>query len=87
MQGAHSEPRFHPVVRATGGLIVLGIIVTAYGIHAAMGREAAFSWIAGAVSVGLAADPVLLSLQFPRLFRTAGTSWGAGHSLGIGRSG
>lgn len=49
VQGAHSAPRFRPVVRATGGLIVLGIIVAAYGIHAAMGREAAFSWIAGAV--------------------------------------
>jgi uncharacterized protein len=48
-QGEHSAPRFRPVVRATGGLIVLGIIVAAYGIHAAMGREAAFSWIAGAV--------------------------------------
>jgi uncharacterized protein len=49
VQGAHSSSRFCPIVRATGGLIVLGIIVAAYGIHAAMGREAAFSWIAGAV--------------------------------------
>jgi uncharacterized protein len=49
VQGAYSTPRFRPVVRATGGLIVLGIIVSAYGIHATMGREAAFSWIAGAV--------------------------------------
>jgi uncharacterized membrane protein YedE/YeeE len=49
VQGAHSSSRFCPIVRATGGLIVLGIIAVAYGIHAAMGHEAAFSCIAGAL--------------------------------------
>ncbi|HEY5812820.1 MAG TPA: hypothetical protein VIT23_09225 [Terrimicrobiaceae bacterium] len=69
MQGAHSAPRFRPVVRATDGLIVLGIIAAAYGIHTAMGREAAFSWIAGAVfGWVLQRTRFLLSLQFPRLF-------------------
>ena len=49
VQGAHSSSRFCPIVRATGGLIVLGIIAVAYGIHAAMGHEAAFPCIAGAL--------------------------------------
>jgi hypothetical protein len=72
VQGAHSVPLFRPIVRATGGLVVLGIIVAAYAIHAAMGREAAFSWIRGATVSLSASELAKLSASHSRLIAKLG---------------
>ncbi|HEY5778235.1 MAG TPA: YeeE/YedE family protein [Terrimicrobiaceae bacterium] len=42
-------PRFRPVAVVAGAVIVAAVVLAGYGIFAAMGREAAFSWIAGGV--------------------------------------
>ena len=42
-------PRFRPVAVVAGAVVVAAVVLAGYGIFAAMGREAALSWIAGGV--------------------------------------
>ena len=49
MQGAADAARSRLAVAVAGALVVAGVVLAGYGIFAAMGREAAFSWIAGGV--------------------------------------
>ena len=48
-QDVADAPRFRHVAVVAGAVIVAAVVLAGYGIFAAMGREAAFSWIAGGV--------------------------------------
>jgi hypothetical protein len=50
LQGVAADPpRFRSIAGISGGLVIVLVVIAGYGIFAARGREAAFSWIAGAV--------------------------------------